>query len=328
LADEQAAAVNPWPPDDPRLTRIWLRKDLIARGYDDRSIRNLVATGNLHRIRYGTYVDAAAWAGCEATGQHSILTRAVVSRARSEVVASHLSAAVEWNVPLWGMPLDIVHVTRRDARAGRREVGVLQHRGRLPDEHVTLRNGLPVTDPTRTAMDCAGHMDLERSMALIGHFLHQEATTRERLHEMADFMERWPGSLRQRIAIDLADGRCESPGEHRTLFLCWDQQLPRPTPQFEVHDGFGNLVARLDFAWPEHRVWLEFDGRVKYQELLRAGEDPTDVVLREKAREQTIARLTGWSCIRIVWADLHRPERTAALIREELARHPGSALSA
>jgi hypothetical protein len=78
------------------------------------------------------------------------------------------------------------------------------------------------------------------------------------------------------------------------------------------------VVANVDFAWPEYGVFLEFDGRIKYQELLRVGESPTDVVLREKKRQDLIERLTGWRCIRITWADLYHPERTAALIRQEL----------
>jgi hypothetical protein len=82
-----------------------------------------------------------------------------------------------------------------------------------------------------------------------------------------------------------------------------------------LRSGDGELVAIVDFAWPELGVFLEFDGKIKYQKLLRAGESPTDVVVREKRREELICRLTGWRCIRIVWADLYRPELTAAAIR-------------
>ena len=129
-------------------------------------------------------------------------------------------------------------------------------------------------------------------------------------------MERWPGSLKHRVVLKVADGRCESVGEHRTLLLIWRQGLPAPIPQYEVFDPeTGELVAIVDFAWPELGVFLEFDGKVKYQKLLKEGESPSDVVVREKRREELVCRLTGWRCIRIVWADLYRPERTAAAIR-------------
>jgi hypothetical protein len=38
-------------------------------------------------------------------------------------------------------------------------------------------------------------------------------------------------------------------------------------------------------------------------------------VLREKRREELICELTGWRCIRIVWADLYAPVKTADRIR-------------
>ena len=62
-------------------------------------------------------------------------------------------------------------------------------------------------------------------------------------------------------------------------------------------------------------MWLEFDGRVKYEKFVPAGQSSTDVVLREKKREDIIRRITGWRCIRITWADFYRPEVTAAKIR-------------
>lgn len=91
-----------------------------------------------------------------------------------------------------------------------------------------------------------------------------------------------------------------------------------PEPQYEIKDANGRVVARVDFAWPELGVFLEFDGMVKYQKPLREGETASDVVVREKQRQDLICRLTGWRCIRIVWADLAHPERTAALIRSVL----------
>ena len=68
------------------------------------------------------------------------------------------------------------------------------------------------------------------------------------------------------------------------------------------------------------RTWLNPADHNSYQQLLRDGENATDVVLREKEREKMIARLTGWECVRITWADLHRPEQTAAEIRKVLFR--------
>jgi hypothetical protein len=100
--------------------------------------------------------------------------------------------------------------------------------------------------------------------------------------------------------------------------MCWKQHLPRPELQAEVINGRGEVVAMVDFLWREQRVFMEFDGRVKYLRYRRPGESAVDTVLREKRREELICGLTGWRCIRIVWADLFRPELTAARIRATL----------
>jgi hypothetical protein len=306
----------PRKPDDPRLARIELRKDLLAAGLDDREIARRVASGELHRVRYGAYVDGEAWRACDSVGQHGLVVRAVVQHAKTRLVVSHESALGEWDVPIWDQVLDEAHVTRCDQRAGRREAGVRQHEGALRPGDWIQHNGLWVTTPTRTAMDCASLLDVEHGIVIVGDLLHRKLTTIEELLECATFMERWPGSLRHRVVLKVADGRCESVGEHRTLHLIWRQGLPAPIPQYKVfHPDTGELIAVVDFAWPELGVFLEFDGKIKYEKLLKEGESPSDVVIREKRREELVCRLTGWRCIRIVWADLYRPERTAADIR-------------
>jgi hypothetical protein len=306
----------PRQPDDPRVSRIQLRKDLIASGLDDRAIARLVTEGALQRVRYGAYVDGVAWRACDAAGQHGLVARAVLRHANTDVVLSHESALGEWDVPIWDQTLDEVHVTRVDQRSGRREAGVCQHLGELRPSDSAQHNGVLVTLPTRTALDCASLLDIEHGIVIAGDLLHRKLTSAEDLAECAAFMERWPGSIKHRIVLMVADGRCESVGEHRTLHLCWHQRLPMPIPQYKVRDpSTGEIVAIVDFAWPELGLFLEFDGKIKYQQLLKPGESPTDVVLREKRREELVCRLTGWRCIRIVWADLYRAERTAAAIR-------------
>ncbi len=84
-----------------------------------------------------------------------------------------------------------------------------------------------------------------------------------------------------------------------------------PIPQYEVYDDNGRLVAVVDFAWPELGLFVEFDGKIKYRAPDRDGETVVDVVLREKKREELVCRITGWRCLRVVWADLYQPAHTA-----------------
>ncbi len=104
--------------------------------------------------------------------------------------------------------------------------------------------------------------------------------------------------------------------------MFWRGGLPKPVSQYEVVDEHGRTVARLDFAWPELGVFLEFDGKEKYTKYLKEGESVVDAVLREKKREELICGLTGWRCIRLTWADLYRPRETVNYIRSVLAGGP------
>jgi hypothetical protein len=167
-------------------------------------------------------------------------------------------------------------------------------------------------------LDVTTISDVEHGLVVVNGLLHMGETTPELLEHRYAGMEHWPATLTTDLVLRLADGRCESAGESRTLYLCWNQHLPPPEPQYKVRDSRGVVVARVDFAWPGLGVFLEFDGKVKYQRFLREGETPADAVVREKRREELVCGLTGWRCIRLVWSDLYRPELTAARIRATL----------
>lgn len=307
-------------PADPRLSPITLRGELIGVGYTDKAIRRMVAEGVLARVRHGSYVSGPAWRDCNEAGRHGLVARAVLRRAGSEVVLSHVTAAVEWDIPLWDTALDIVQVTRLDGKAGRRrEAGVFQHVGELREGDVLEMNGVSVTSAVRTAADCMTVFDVEHGVAAVNSLLRRHLISLEELVECCRFMERWPGTLNHRVVLALATPKTESVGEDRALVMCWREGLPMPEPQYEIEDPSGKVVARVDFAWPEMKVFVEFDGKVKYQPENNDGQSPTDVVLREKRREELICELTGWTCVRITWSDLLYPARTAARIRAKFS---------
>jgi hypothetical protein len=294
---------------------VLLRPELIDRGFTDRELARMVKGGELHRLRRGAFTPGTNWRTAEAAARHALVARAVMLQARTNVVLGHISALPEYGAPTWGIPLDVVHVFRKDMRAGRNERGVRQHQGRLLEGDVEVRNGVEVTGPDRTPLDITTVAGVEASLVVMNHFLHEGLTSPERLQERYASMRQDPYTLRTDLVLRLANGRLESIGESRTFFMCWRYGVPAPQPQWCVYDGPGRLLARLDFAWPEFKVWLEFDGREKYVKYLKEGESVVDVVLREKQRESKISELTGWRCIRITWADLQYPERTAARIR-------------
>lgn len=303
------------PMNDPRRGRIMLRKQLIEDGYTDRAIAQRVSAGEWVRIRHGAYTDAETWNGLDADGRHALEARAVVAQARTGVVVSHISALPFFDAPTWGVGHGPVHVTRTDGKSGRSEAGVRQHCGEILDGDVVERDGLEVMSPTRMALEVTTVADVEASLCVVSHLLREGMTTMEGLRARYESMQHWPDTLHTDLVLRLADGRFESVGECRAYYLCFREGLPMPEPQYEIRDETGRVVHRVDFAWPDLGVFLEFDGKVKYEKLLREGQRASDVVLAEKRREDEIRRLTGWRCIRLTWADLADPARTAAKIR-------------
>lgn len=145
-------------------------------------------------------------------------------------------------------------VTRRGPAAGLRV-----HHGDADPGDVRERAGLLVTSVPRTCWDVAAWLDVVEAVTIIDGLLARQLTDVPTLRDYAlarAGRRGWRSLLR---AVDLADAGAESPQESRTRVRLVLAGLPRPRTQWVVADG-GRFVARLDLAWPEFRVAVEYDG--------------------------------------------------------------------
>ena len=299
---------------------VFLRSEAEALGYGDHAIARAVASRQWIRVRRGAYVLAHIYAGLDLAGRYDLLCRAAVRQARKPAVLSHTSALGQWGCPLWDADLTEVHLTRHDGTMNRREAQVRPHRGVVQEGDVVPHKGLAVMSPVRAALEYTTLTDVEHSLVEVDDLLHRQMVELAALRARYASMAQWPNTLITDLVLRLADGRSESVGETRARYLVWSQGLPPPEVNYPIYDENGREVARVDLAWPAYGLFLEFDGKVKYERLLKDGEKASDVVFREKQREDMIRRLTGWRCIRLVWADLYTPELTAARIRAMFRR--------
>jgi len=296
-----------------------LRRELLAEGWHDRAIAARVASGDWARARRGAYVDTTPWRALDASGRHVVIARAVVRQAQTEVVLSHSSAVPFWDGPTWGLDLGAVHTTRRDGKTGRQEAGVRQHRGLIREEDVSIRYGLEVMSPARTALEVTTVASTEAALVVMNDFLHRGLTTAAAVRARYErSMEQWPHSRATDIVIRLADPRPQSVFESRFVHFCFRAGLPAPVPQFEVHTPDGHLVAALDFAWPELGAYVETNGKAKYAELLTPGQRPGDVIGRERRREELVHGLTNFRVLHLEWPDLDHPRLTEQRLRSHL----------
>lgn len=281
--------------------RILNRRALQADGYSDTQIRTHVRSGSWTRLRRDGYLLGAADDGPEQAHRNRIVASLQLVGVASTV--SHASAGVLWGLPVPRRLLTHVHVIRaqRDGAHAREQLHV--HAQPLPDAHRAELDGLPTTSLARTAVDLACLCHEWEALAVLDAAVRM-LTDVQPLRAVVAASARRHGIGRARWALTHADGRAGSPVESISRYWMIQGGLPMPELQYEIRDSLGRLLGIADFAWPELGVVGEVDGRVKYDELLRPGQSSADVVLREKARENSFRR-NGWWVYRWLPSDLH-----------------------
>jgi hypothetical protein len=292
---------------------VFLRRDAIALGADQKAIRLALRDGSIARVRHGAYVRAERWRDADAVARHVLRAHAVGLSHGRPFMISHLSGALMHGMRSWNVDLDRVHVSREPETGGLRTRDIAYHQ-RVIDECVEV-DGTPVSPAASCAVEAACLVGVEEGVVIVDSALHQGLCTQDELRSAYAERLNWPGTARLRITLSLAQPGSESVGESRLRFLFWTLGIPRPVLQFPI-EAEGRVIAFADFGWPAHRLLDEFDGRVKYEQFVREGERASDAVVREKIREDRIREATGWRMIRFSWADLNKP----AQVRDRMQR--------
>ena len=296
---------------------VFSRRDALDAGESDDSLSRLRRDEVVVRLRRGMYVLSETYQAADDTGKHLLHARAAVAAQRGAVALTGVSAAAAHGFTIHQQDLSVVHLVRLDEASGRRTRTMNQHRLGVPrtDDELCLVDGLRSVSPARAVWEIACRSSLEAGVVTADSALHQDKEIEPLVKELNERFSSVPGSRRARIALRLADGRSESAGESVTRVQCYRFGLPAPELQHEVWDERGELVARLDFWWDDFRHAAEFDGRIKYEQLLRPGESAVDVVLREKRREDEVRALERCGMTRIVWS-MVMPDRARRSMNE------------
>lgn len=270
---------------------------LKLRGIGAREVNRLIASGALQRIQRGAYIYAS-----DATGLRDddrLRVRCIAAhKAGLQGVFSHESAAVLWGLDLMAVPttLNVYSNAKSSSDRGR----IRRHRSALDSGEVTTIPGtpIPVTTVTRTLQDCVRTMPFRNAVVLTDSVMRRGLLTPE---AVTDTLTHLTGCGRSNgsLVIRAMDASSESAGESLTRCLLMEHELPSPVTQYPiVCEG---QRYRTDFAWPELRVILEFDGEQKYVDY--PGRDR-----QEAARDRALTR-AGWTVIHLTWADIFQKER-------------------
>jgi very-short-patch-repair endonuclease len=165
------------------------------------------------------------------------------------------------------------------------------------------------TTPLRTALDIARSEALVDAVVALDVLLARGLVRRSDLAAAAAALPPGRGTRRAVRAVDLADERAESPPESRLRLLLRLAGL-RPEPQHVVRDGDGRFVARVDLAFPEHRIAIEYDG---------AWHGRPGQLARDRRRLNDLVA-AGWTVLHVTAADMHEPTVVVASVRALLGR--------
>jgi hypothetical protein len=208
----------------------------------------------------------------------------------------------------------VIHLLAGYDQQLRRRRDLRLHQGSYETQDVVVRNGLRVlvlevviaellcNAARPTALACA-----DQAMAALDPRFRSEfrAEVEHRIRTRPDPR----GRRRAGVLLDLVTGLAESPAESWMLLVMFDAGLPVPESQYPVCDLDGRERYRLDFAWPEAMIAVEYDGYAAHAERAE----------RDEARDADLRR-RGWTVVRAGAADLKDPARVLQAVAAALGR--------
>lgn len=266
---------------------------------------------SLVRVRRGAYVDRAALSALPAHDRHLLHVHAVAA-ARPGAVFARESALALASLP-HGRPAEVF--TIGGSRASGRRHGVVHSRATISAEDVITEDGITRCTPAYAIAQLARVGRQVDAVSALDEALRLQLVTKD---TVTDALGRQGPRGRRRAAwvIEFADPLSQSVGESWSRIAI--HRIGAPPPQLQVR-----ILTRLgerfpDFLWerPGMRpLGGEFDGKMKYGVIASAnGEQPVDVVVREKEREDALREHID--TLHWMWEAAQHPERLRSMLQQ------------
>lgn len=190
----------------------------------------------------------------------------------------------------------------------RPERGIVVWRDTPADDELCRIGEMQLTSPLRTAVDLARKFPEDVAVAAIDALAR---AARLPVADIAAATERHSGQrgiVKARKTIALVDPKAESPRETALRLLIIRAGFPAPQSQCPIYNEYGVLIGVVDFAWPELKIAVEYEGRhhmdphqirmdiARIEEMIEMGwivirvtsRDPAEVVLRRIAHARAL----------------------------------------
>lgn len=169
-------------------------------------------------------------------------------------------------------------------------------------------DGCWMTNPVRTAFDCARWLSLSEAVVVADALVHAGLVTREDFAAYTRTHRRLRGVTQADQVAELLEPLSESPMESRLRILLVSSGFEAPIAQYVVRNGKGDFVARADLAYPDRRLIVEYDGALHWEQR------------REDDRRRDAIRALGWTVLVASRSDYYdHPQQFLAQVRRAFA---------
>ena len=207
-----------------------------------------------------------------------------------------------------------VHVSVPKGSRIRSRPGIVVSQETLAPGDIWHWDGLQVTTPVRTVFDCMRLLRGAERLVVADALTHLKRTTVDEVSAYFASQRRVRNLRTASLLIEQIEPQSESPMETRLRLRLVESGLPRPEAQWVVRDGRKRFVARLDLAYPEQKVAIEYDGAWHWRQR------------RKDDRRRDAARRLGWVVVVVSADDFYgRFEPIVDEVRVELAKRAHAA---
>lgn len=236
------------------------------------------------RVMHGVFIDHRV------PDSLPVRTRSALLVSPGGGTASHLTAACLWaaNAQRTGH----IHLSYRQfGSSTRHEIKI--HRFTYPLD-TSSRHGIQVTSPGMTFMHLAVVLDLVQLTAFGDMLVKRKVITPD---ELIGYALAWShhGAHLGSLAASYVRGRVDSVPESNLRMLLVLAGLPEPTVNFPILRPNGEERYRLDLAYPEIMLAIEYDGR---------WHDDPEQAAKDEVRRSWLRR-QGWTVIVVKASDLY-----------------------
>ncbi len=223
-------------------------------GRDRHGVDHAIAAGRLERVRRGVY----RIAGAPRTWEQNVMA-AVLAIPLSR--ASHRTAARLFGLEEFAD--DLVEVTVRSRQHSRRDGVTVHETAIVGPRHGQTLLGIPCMSVARTLCDLTAVTDRWTVERAVDESLRKRLVTLPALTAVFADLEH-PGRHRSTVMRAILEQRAtglrsgDSHAEVRLVKLLVAAGLPRPVQQHELRAN--GRTIRIDLAYPELRIAIEYDG--------------------------------------------------------------------